>query len=115
MKFNLIRIYFLVFFVGCTHNYEPVIISIIADPNPVQVNGVVNLKCDAKDDDTSSSMKDEEISYDWYASTGEVQNGESPELAIWTAPSEAGYYSITCTVTDQYDGTDIKTISVIVQ
>ena len=115
MKFNLIPLYFLFFFVGCTHNYEPVISSIIADPNPVQVNGVVNLICNAKDDDTSSSMKDEEISYDWNSSIGEIQYGESPELAIWTAPSEAGYYSITCTVTDQYNGTDIETISVIVQ
>ena len=115
MKFNLIPLYFLFFFVGCTHNYEPVISSIIADPNPVQVNGVVNLICNAKDDDTSSSMKDEEISYDWNSSIGESQYGESPELAIWTAPSEAGYYSITCTVTDQYNGTDIETISVIVQ
>ena len=115
MKPKLPFILFLVFYVGCTHNYEPVIISIKADPNPVQLNGTVNLTCNAKDDDTSSSMKDEEISYEWFASIGEIQYGESPELAIWTAPSEAGYYSITCKVTDQYNGTDIETISLTVQ
>ena len=83
--------------------------------NKYYLNGTVNLTCNAKDDDTSSSMKDEEISYEWFASIGEIQYGESPELAIWTAPSEAGYYSITCKVTDQYNGTDIETISVTVQ
>jgi len=115
MKLNFIVIHLLFFLIGCTHNYEPVISSINADPNPVQLNGTVNLTCNAKDDDTSSSMKDEEISYEWFASIGEIQYGESPELAIWTAPSEAGYYSITCKVTDQYNGTDIETISVTVQ
>jgi len=115
MKLNFTAIYLLFFLIGCTHNYEPIISSIKADPNPVQLNGTVNLTCNAKDDDTSSSMKDEEISYEWFASIGEIQYGESPELAIWTAPSEAGYYSITCKVTDQYNGTDIETISVTVQ
>ena len=115
MKPKLPYIFILVFYIGCTHNYEPVISSIVAEPNPVEVNGIVNLKCNANDDDTSSSMKDEEISYAWYASTGEIQYVESPELAIWAAPPEAGYYSITCTVTDQFNGTDIGTISVIVE
>ena len=42
---------------SCLHNYEPVISSIIADPNPAQPGSTVNLICKASDDDESSMMK----------------------------------------------------------
>ena len=35
---------------GCVHNYEPTINSIQAEPNPAQVNDIVNLTCKASDD-----------------------------------------------------------------
>lgn len=110
-----ITILFLFLIFSCTHNYEPVITSIEADPNPVQINGVVSLVCNAKDDDTSSSMKDEELTYEWIAASGDISPSESSENATWTAPFEPGFYSITCKVVDQYNGTDIETISIEVQ
>ena len=115
MFLKQITILFLFIIFSCTHNYEPVITSIEADPNPVQINGVVSLVCNAKDDDTSSSMKDEELTYEWIAASGDISPTESLENATWTAPSEPGFYSITCKVVDQYNGTDIETISVEVQ
>jgi len=115
MFLKKITILFLCILICCTHNYEPVITSIIAEPNPVQINGLVFLVCNAKDDDTSSSMKDEELTYEWIAASGDILVGESFENATWVAPSEPGIYSITCKVLDQYNGTDIETISVEVQ
>ena len=42
------------FFISCVHNYEPVISSITAIPNPVASGGIVELTCNASDDDESS-------------------------------------------------------------
>ena len=36
---------------GCIHNYEPKIDSINADPNPAPIGSVVNLTCNASDND----------------------------------------------------------------
>jgi hypothetical protein len=99
----------------CTHNYEPVINSIVADPNPVEAGGTVTLLCDAKDDDTSSSVKDEELTYEWIAAIGDILVGENTQSATWVSPPEPGFYSITCKVADQYNGKDIETISVEVK
>lgn len=115
MYFKNLTILPLILLASCTHNYEPVINSIIADPNPVQINGLVVLVCNAKDDDTSSSLKDEELNYEWIAAVGDIIIEENLQIASWNAPSEPGFYSITCKVTDQYNGTDIETISVEVQ
>ena len=52
-KTFLITLPYILFFFGCTHNYEPVISSITADPNPVPAGGVVSLQCIAKDDDAN--------------------------------------------------------------
>lgn len=115
MFFKKIMIPSLLIIISCTHNYEPVITSIVADPNPAQVNELVSLVCNAKDDDTSSSMKDEELTYEWIAASGLINVGQSFENATWVAPSEPGFYSITCKVVDNYNGTDIETISIEVQ
>ena len=53
LKIRLIMIVFLAM-VSCIHNYEPVIKSITADPNPVGSEGIVSLTCNASDDDESS-------------------------------------------------------------
>ena len=52
---------------GCVHNYEPVIKSITADPNPVSPGGIVSLTCNASDDDESSRLKEESLGYSWSA------------------------------------------------
>ena len=100
---------------GCIHNYEPVIKSITADPNPVDPGGIVSLICNASDDDESSRLKEESLSYSWSAAYGEIISENEDNKATWTAPSILGDYSISCTVNDQYNGIDIFTIDISVE
>ena len=100
---------------GCIHNYEPVIKSITADPNPVSPGGIVSLTCNASDDDESSRLKEESLGYSWSAAYGEIISENEDNKATWTAPSILGDYSISCTVNDQYNGIDIFTIDISVE
>ena len=100
---------------GCIHNYEPVIKSITADPNPVSPGGIVSLTCNASDDDESSRLKEESLGYSWSAAYGEIISENEDNKATWTAPSLLGDYSISCTVNDQYNGIDIFTIDISVE
>ena len=100
---------------NCIRNYEPVINSISADPNPVSPGGIVNLTCSASDDDNSSINNNESLSYEWHAAVGEIIVGETSNIATWTAPTEPGLYSISCSVTDENYGLDIGTIEIIVE
>ena len=102
-------------FPSCIHNYEPVITSISATPNPVNPGGIVTLTCSASDDDDSSILKSESLSYYWYAAVGEIISEESDNNATWTAPQEPGKYSISCSVSDENDGLDIATIEIVVE
>ena len=100
---------------GCIHNYEPVIKSITADPNPVSPGGIVSLTCNASDDDESSRLKEEILGFSWSAAYGEIISENEDNKATWTAPSLLGDYSISCTVNDQYNGIDIFTIDISVE
>ncbi len=100
---------------GCIRNYEPVISSITADPNPVPAGGIVNLTCNASDDDYSTRQKDENLSYEWFAAAGEIILGEPTNTATWTAPNESGLFSVSCSVSDNYFGLDIATIEITVE
>ena len=100
---------------SCIRNYEPVISSILADPNPVPKGGVVNLTCNASDDDYSTRQKEEILTYEWFAAAGEITIGEPGNVATWTAPNESGLFSISCSVTDEYYGLDIATIEIAVE
>ena len=100
---------------SCIHNYEPVISSISAEPNPVSPGGIVSLICKASDDDDESILKSEGLSYTWFAANGEVISEESGNTATWTAPLDPGKYSISCSVTDESDGLDIATIEILVE
>ena len=100
---------------SCIRNYEPVISSILADPNPVPKNGIVNLTCTASDDDYSTRQKEEILTYEWFAAAGEITIGEPGNVAMWTAPDESGLFSISCSVTDEYYGLDIATIEITVE
>ena len=100
---------------GCVHNYEPVIKSITAEPNPVNPGGIVNLICYASDDDESSRLKEESLGYSWSAAYGEIISENEDNKATWTAPNLLGDYSISCTVNDQYNGIDIFTIDISVE
>jgi len=103
------------FLTSCMHNYEPVISGISSEPNPVSSGGLVNLVCKANDDDMSSALKTESLSYAWYAAAGQIISENTDNKATWTAPQELGKYSISCIVTDEHDGLDIETVEIVVQ
>ena len=100
---------------SCIRNYEPVISSILADPNPVPKGGIVNLTCNASDDDYSTRQKEEILTYEWFAAAGEITIGEPGYVATWTAPNQSGLFSVSCSVTDEYYGLDIATIEITVE
>lgn len=108
-------IFALLTFFSCSQNFEPVIKSIIAEPNPVQINGIVNLTCEAIDDDAENILKEELLQYEWFAAYGGIIFNPEENTAIWTAPENPGEYSVTCSVSDQYNGLDIFSISITVQ
>ncbi len=89
--------------------------SITASPNPVELGGVVNLICDANDDDESNILRDESLTYTWFTAYGEIISREEVYTAIWTAPADSGIFSISCTVKDQSNGLDIATIDITVE
>lgn len=100
---------------GCIHNYEPEIESINAEPNPAPIGSIVNLTCSASDDDESSMLKQEVLDYSWSCAYGQITSQDNDNKATWVSPDIVGAYSISCTVTDQYNGIDIYTIEVIVE
>ena len=100
---------------GCIHNYEPVISSIIADPNPAPLGSTVTLICKANDDDESSMMKNESLDFTWSCAFGEIQSLDNNQNAIYIAPEQPGEYSVSCTVSDQFNGMDILTIDITVE
>ena len=104
-----------IFLISCIRNYEPVISSILADPNPVPKGGVVSLTCNASDDDYSNNQKEEMLTYEWFAAAGEITIDEIGNTATWTAPNESGLFSVSCSVTDEYYGLDIATIEITVE
>ena len=100
---------------GCVHNYEPMINSILAEPNPAPANSIVSLTCKASDDDESSVLKKENLDYEWTSAYGEVVSVDQDHNATWIAPDHPGEYSISCIVTDRFNGADIFTIDITVQ
>ena len=106
---------YLVFTYSCNINFEPLIKSLSAEPNPIPPGEIVSLHCIAIDDDEPNMLKNEFLNYEWYTSFGEVTLSDVPEKATWIAPLDTGRYSISCKVSDQYNGADIITIEIIVQ
>lgn len=80
-------------------NLPPVISHLAADPSTVTAEGAVSLTCIASDADGDS------LSYEWTCTGGSITGTGSTE--IWTAPSAAGEYTVTCTVSDGTD-TDVE-------
>ncbi len=107
-------IFLILFFTNCSQNFEPIIISITATPNPAQPNEKVFLKCVATDDDEENILKNESLNYSWFASYGELSTNNTDSTS-WIAPNELGDYSVTCSVSDQYNGLDILSINITVE
>ena len=73
-------------------NHQPVISSLVSEPERVVPRGSCQVVCNATDADG------DELSYGWSADGGGI-TGEGAAIT-WTAPSSAGSYNITVTVTD---------------
>jgi len=84
-------------FVSCSDdNTDPVISSVTVNPASIAANGIATVTVTASDVDL------DELSYSYIVSGGAiVPNGAT---ATWTAPSLAGSYSVTVTVTDGMGG-----------
>jgi formylglycine-generating enzyme len=85
-------------------NRPPVISYLAADPSSVLTDNDVTMTCVASDADGDSLI------YEWSCDGGIINGNGAVE--IWTAPSAAGFYTITCTASD---GTDTDTENKVVE
>ena len=91
---------------GGEDNNLPIISSLDASQNPIEVNQTVTITCSASDQDI------ETFTFSWSVN-GEIIEEESSSLN-WNAPDTAGTYNITCTVSDGRGGEDSESVSITV-
>jgi len=104
MRINKITISLLMFIIcfSCEdlYNQGNEISEITANVDSIKAGFVVYLKCLATD------QNNDKLSYNWQCSRGTLETfGDS---AIWTAPLYEGVYFITCTVSDKYGASSVK-------
>ena len=102
-------------FINCGYNHEPIIQSLIADPEVVEPGGIVILTCNASDDEGLDSFKNDQLTYTWDATAGNILEDSGGSTASWTAPLQSGIYAISCIVEDPNYGTDIAMINITVE
>ena len=111
----MIRIKF-IFFTFCVcfvnifcvgNNNPPVIENIIAIPDSTITGGTVLLICNAIDEEDKKSLN-----YSWDCTLGNISAINNKDSVNWVAPEEAGYYSVSCEVSDNNNGSTISTISI---
>ena len=100
---------------SCGYNHEPIIQSLIADPDIIGTGGIVILTCNASDDEGADSYKDDNLTYTWDAAAGAILQDYGGSTASWTAPAILGIYSISCIVEDPDHGSDIAMVNITVQ
>ena len=71
----------------------------------VAIGGQVQLVCIASD------AEDSELIYLWECTSGSLTESVN-DTASWVAPSETGYFSVSCEVSDSNDGASIETIEI---
>ncbi len=84
-------------------NYPPRIKSLDATKSLLVFNETVDVYCTAVDRDAGS------LTYEWTANAGSLQGSGSK--VSWTAPSEAGAYTIRCRVLDAAGAADTSSVS----
>ena len=104
-----------VLLLSCGYNHEPIIQSLIADPDIIGTGGIVILTCNASDEEGADSFKDDKLTYTWDATGGTILQDYGGSTASWTAPEISGIFSISCIVEDPDHGSDIAMINVTVQ
>ena len=84
----------------------PVVSSITADPMTVSPNAASIVRCNAYDPEGSN------LAYAWTATGGTLSGSGS--AVVWTAPSQAGQYTLKCSVSEASGGTDSRSVIVAV-
>ena len=115
MSKQIFSLFISFFLLSCGYNHEPIIQSLIADPEVVEPGGIVILTCDASDDEGSDSYKDDNLTYIWDSAAGAILQDYGGSTASWKAPAILGIYSISCIVEDPDHGSDIAMVNVTVQ
>ena len=87
-------------------NLAPVIDGVAAAPDILGAGATTTLTCTAHDSDSDT------LTYVWEAAHGTLA-GDGPSVT-WTAPTENGYYTITCTVRDEVGAEARQTTGVVV-
>ena len=113
LKNQIFYLFFLLY--GCGYNHEPVIHSLVADPTKTLPGGIVNLTCNASDDEGADEHKEDKLTYLWDSTAGTISVDYGGYTASWTAPDNKGIYSISCIVEDQNNGSDIAMVNVVVE
>jgi hypothetical protein len=88
-------------------NHVPVILSLTADPQKIDLGATSLLTCMATDPD------DDTLSYIWTSAYGTIFGGDS--MVTWTAPENEGYYYVSCMVDDGRGGQTADSIGIVVQ
>jgi hypothetical protein len=89
---------------GVPDNHPPVISSLAADQDSIEINHDVDITCNASDQDGDT------LRFGWTANGVDV--GGNNSSLIWRAPDTAGTYTITCTVNDSKGGQDRESVSI---
>ena len=95
MSKQIFSLFISFFLLSCGYNHEPIIQSLIADPEVVEPGGI--------------------IIYTWDATAGTILQDYGGSTASWTAPAILGIFSISCILEDPDHGTDIAMVNVTVQ
>ena len=101
--------YFTLIFIissSCEIENNPVeIISLTASDSIISSGSSISLLCIAEDGDG------DKLRYSWESSLGTIVSGNK-DSAIWNAPIETGYHTITCKVSDDNGSSDALGISI---
>jgi len=87
-------------------NHPPVISSVNAAQESIEINHNVDITCNASDQDGDT------LTFSWTVN-GQVIGGNNLAFS-WRAPATTGTYTITCTVSDGRGGEDSETVSITV-
>jgi len=86
-------------------NHDPVISNLTANPSSIETNQTSAITCTASDEDVGDTL-----TYTWTKNGGAISGSGS--AITWIAPSTAGTYAVTCTVSDGRGGQDNESINV---
>ena len=105
MKFYSLTFLIILFFYGCEIKNSPVEILLIESSDSVAFSSdIIKLHVNAEDGDG------DKISYSWNSSGGDFTVNK--DTAFWTAPTQSGYYNVSCKVSDGVGSSDAKSITI---